>query len=535
MAQVKQPQKSKALSRRHAKGDGWVWMSATGMVVTMLMLMGLVLLVSVNGFSALWPRHLTQFALADGTRALGEVTRHDEAHRRLQIKSGNRDIYGIDFKWIELDGVSQRTQPADAFVLERLEHGHFFGYLKDLHLLGHGPVDGDQLPAAFQAALGKMADKREELRRLEDEIATINRRYESLRLAMIDAGDDLQRVAQLLEQQQQKKAQFESLRDKVDAFRIELLQQKVVMSDCNQETKEIPLFSVLRAYQPNQMGGFSRMGLYLKRMLELITEPPREANTEGGLFPAIFGTAMMVIIMSLFTMPLGVVAAVYLREYAKDGFLVRLIRITVNNLAGVPSIVYGIFGLGFFVYGVGGTIDEWFFSSRLPTPTFGTGGLLWASLTMALLTMPVVIVATEEGLSAVPKGLREGSYALGATKLQTLLRVVLPMSSPGILTGLILSIARAAGEVAPLMLVGVAKLAANLAVDGVYPYFHPERKFMHLGFHIYDVGFQSPNVEAAIPMVFVTTLLLLFMVLGLSSAAMVLRQRMRTRYSSGAF
>jgi phosphate transport system permease protein len=274
---------------------------------------------------------------------------------------------------------------------------------------------------------------------------------------------------------------------------------------------------------------------YLNNLKVLILGQPRESNTEGGLFPAIFGTVMLIFLMSLVTFPLGVVAAIYLREYAKEGVLVRLVRIAVNNLAGIPSIVYGIFGLGFFVYGVGASIDQIFFPERLPTPTFGTGGILWASLTLALLTVPVVIVATEEALGAIPAGIREGSLSLGATKFQTLMRTLLPMASPGIMTGLILAMARAAGEVAPLMITGVVKLAPALPLDGTFPYLHLDRKFMHLGFHIYDIGFQSPNVEAAKPMVFVTTLLLVLIVVLMSSVAIVLRNRMKKRYTYGSF
>src|SRR6185436_10689111 len=147
-----------------------------------------------------------------------------------------------------------------------------------------------------------------------------------------------------------------------------------------------------------------RLRLYLGRLWEFVTGDPRESNTEGGIFPAIFGTVMMVMIMSMMAVPFGVLAALYLREYARQGLLVRIVRIAVNNLAGVPSIVFGVFGLGFFVYVVGGTIDRLFFSQYLPTPTFGTGGILWAALTLALMTVPVVIVATEEALAAVPRG-----------------------------------------------------------------------------------------------------------------------------------
>ena len=245
---------------------------------------------------------------------------------------------------------------------------------------------------------------------------------------------------------------------------------------------------------------------------------------------------MLVFLMSICCFPLGVLAGVYLGEYAREGPLVRLVRIAVNNLAGIPSIVYGIFGLGFFVYGIGGVLDRWLFPERVEAgiTTYGTGGILWASMTLGLLTVPVVIVATEEALRTVPRGIREGSYALGATKSQTLARVLLPMASPGIMTGFILAMARAAGEVAPLMITGVVKLAPSLPLDGQFPFFHPDRKFMHLGFHIFDIGFQSPNVEASKPMVFVTALLLVLIVLAMSGLAIWLRNRMRKRFQSRA-
>ncbi len=234
--------------------------------------------------------------------------------------------------------------------------------------------------------------------------------------------------------------------------------------------------------------------------------------------------------MSVIVTPFGVIAAVYLREYAKQGFTTRLIRIAVNNLAGVPSVVYGVFGLGFFVYILGGNIDQLFFPESAPAPVFGTPGLLWASITLALLTLPVVIVSTEEGLARIPSSIREGSLALGATKLETLWLTVLPMASPAMMTGLILAVARAAGEVAPLMLVGVVKLAPTLPLDGNFPFLHLDRKFMHLGFHIYDVGFQSPNVEAARPLVYATALLLVLVIVGLNLAAIVIRNNLREKY-----
>jgi phosphate transport system permease protein len=282
------------------------------------------------------------------------------------------------------------------------------------------------------------------------------------------------------------------------------------------------------------MSVLAKSGHYLAGLWHFVADDPRESNTEGGVFPAIFGTVMMVFIMSIIVTPLGVLAAFYLREYAKQGTFVSTVRIAVNNLAGVPSIVFGVFGVGFFIYLVGGTLDRLFFPEVLPTPTFGTGGILWASLTLAVLTIPVVIVATEEGLAAIPRGMREASLALGATKLETTLRVVLPAVMPSILTGLILAMARAAGEVAPLMITGVVKLAPALPVDGFWPFLHLDRKFMHLGFHIYDVGFQSPNVDAARPMVFATTLLLLVIVILMNLFAITLRNRLRRKYATSA-
>jgi len=319
---------------------------------------------------------------------------------------------------------------------------------------------------------------------------------------------------------------------RLNALYVESERDTVVMQAMNGGEIEIAVSEIVRAYQPNGMHFGNKMIVYGSKLWEFLSDEPREANTEGGIFPAIFGTVVMVLLMSIFVTPFGVIAAVYLREYARQGVVTRIIRIAVNNLAGVPSIVYGVFGLGFFIYFLGAEVDQAFYPEALPAPTFGTPGLMWASLTLALLTVPVVIVSTEEGLSRIPRSLREGSLALGATKFETLWRVVLPMASPAMMTGLILAVARAAGEVAPLMLVGVVKLAPALPVDGNYPYFHLDQKFMHLGFHIYDVGFQSPNVEAARPLVFATALLLVIVVAALNMFAVSVRNRLRENFKS---
>ena len=399
-------------------------------------------------------------------------------------------------------------------------------------------ADGDaQAWDAFQNAIDDTIELRDQIHQIErGDIGSINYRMEQLRLKErsleLQEIENPQPYADIAAERAELDLEYAGLqkelsalyqRSSLDSYRAELPDGRVV---------SLPIAKVVRASRPNAMGFWAKTRFYFEKLWEFLTDEPREANTEGGVYPAMFGTVMMVLLMSIMVTPFGVLAAVYLREYARQGVITRTVRVAVNNLAGVPSIVYGVFGLGFFVYFVGGELDTLFFPEALPRPTFGTPGLLWASLTLALLTLPVVIVATEEGLSRIPRAVREGSLALGATRAETLWRVVLPMASPAMMTGLILAVARAAGEVAPLMLVGVVKLAPTLPVDGNYPYVHLDQKFMHLGFHIYDVGFQSPNVEAARPLVYATALLLVIIIALLNFAAVALRNRLRERYKA---
>jgi phosphate transport system permease protein len=329
--------------------------------------------------------------------------------------------------------------------------------------------------------------------------------------------------------------EFEKIRGRIDRLNEENGRYAILMATADGQDKAIRLDDVVRAYPANQLSVFKKAGVYLSRWGEFLAGEPREANSEGGVFPAIFGTVVMTFLMSIVVVPFGVLAALYLREYAKAGPVVSAVRIAINNLAGVPSIVFGVFGLGFFSYIIGVRIDQLFFQAKLPSPTYGTGGILWASFTLALLTLPVVIVATEEALAAVPNSMREGSYACGASKWQTVRRIVLPRAMPGVMTGMILAMARGAGEVAPLMLVGAVKLAPELPIDGYFPYVHLERSFMHLGFHIYDLGFQSQNSEASKPMVFTTTLLLITIVFLLNLLGVILRSRLRRKFVGAAF
>ena len=533
--------KSKESDKYWRVGEPLVWFSGAALAATLLTAIVLLVVIMVNGLGVFWPAGLHRLELKDGNRVIGQlmqtVPTADETGLRRQYKIANRDLYGLDFRWLDESQILSEESPPEVLVLERIEHGDFYGELKSL-ILGGQIKPGSY--AGLTAALGVVEKEQDDLIELKARLKDVSYRMEQLRLTELKL--DYKKVANNDEARLDLNRQVQELKDEfaglieVQTHRTEKVRQaKAVFTDANQREKEVVLADVVQVYAPNRMTVSEKVVFYLKKLAELFTGEPRESNTEGGLFPAIFGTVMLIFVMSLFSFPLGVIAAIYLREYAKEGVLVKIVRIAVNNLAGIPSIVYGIFGLGFFIYGIGHTIDTLFFPERMPTPTFGTGGLLWASLTLALLTVPVVIVSTEEALGAIPREMREGSYALGATKFQTLVRILLPMASPGIMTGLILAMARAAGEVAPLMITGVVKLAPALPIDGNFPFLHLDRKFMHLGFHIYDIGFQSPNVEAAKPMVFVTTLLLVLIVLIMSSVAIRLRNKMKKRYTFGTF
>ncbi len=504
-------------------------LTAGALAANLLLVGGLIALVAANGLGHFWQADIAALALDDGSTALGEIVdrEHDtdeqgQPRERVRVAVGNRDLGGSDYRWIDVAQISGESFPTDVGVLEREEWGRFYGTPVSIRnpdgVIAEGPeAVWDVLPERVRAKREEREDKIDALR---DEIRGLNREIELLRRQGHDVAD--------------RQARYEDAAKALSAREAEVLADELVMRTADGREKAIPLAHVVRAVRANALGTSGKLGLYASRLWEFLAGDPRESNTEGGIFPAIFGTVLMVVLTSLAVAPFGVLTALYLREYARQGLVVRCVRIAVNSLAGVPSIVFGVFGLGFFVYLVGGSIDALFFSDALPTPTFGTGGILWASLTLALLTVPVVVVATEEGLAAVPRVVREGSLALGATKFETLWRVVLPAALPGVLTGLILAMARAAGEVAPLMIVGMVKLAPSLPLDGEFPFLHLERKFMHLGFHIYDVGFQSPNIEAVRPLVFATALLLILVVLSTNLTAILVRNHLRRKYAGSA-
>ena len=536
-------------------GTPWIWMTGGAVSLSLIAVLGLLTLIGWRGLVYFWPHPIYQWDLEEkGVKSTLIGEQHDtelvpvarlratglelkgeerEVLERYLVKTGNREYVPLDFRWILETDIRARSQPKELAVLERTTNGNFYGYIEQIKEQGK-PVTGD-LHSELQQRIERVAGINAQVRKLQkSDIGAINYQLEKLRLKErrleLDNALTAEAKAQLAADRKQLNDEYEVLEKQLYSLRDETSRDVLVVRDMRGQQVTIPLANVLDVCWPNNMSLIAKIGYWFHQIGKFVSSDPREANTEGGVFPAIFGTVFMVLLMTVIVTPLGVVAAVYLHEYAGKNALTRFIRIAVINLAGVPSIVYGVFGLGFFVYMLGGSIDKLFYPEALPSPTFGSPGVIWSAITLAILTLPVVIVSTEEGLSRIPSAVRHGSLALGATKVETLWRIVLPVASPAIMTGLILAIARAAGEVAPLMLVGAVKLAPTLPMDGNFPYLHVERKFMHLGFHIFDVGFQSPNVEAARPLVYATSFLLVTVIVGLNLTAISIRNHLREKY-----
>ncbi len=565
------PRRRRALSL-FAIGEPWIWLTHAALILCVAMIVCLVALVIYQGAQTFIPRPVAAMTLLDGTSVLGEVSR-SESHRPTELavreqcgdaffaegtarlgalggesqrdllRIGNYEITGEHFRWISSYIVRAESRPADVVVLERMTWGRFYGTPKSFQIGERTEASGsDAAWKAFQSHHDACRARFEVRRRLERvELGAVNHAMEDARRTVrrAELAGDHDELVRVKHEKSLRMLDLESeataLRSRITAIDKENESYVLMMVVAGGNEVPIKVADVVRAYQPNRLSLADKLSILGSRWGEFLIDEPREANSEGGVWPAIFGTVVMTLLMSLAVVPIGVLAALYLREYAKAGAITSAVRIAVNNLAGVPSIVFGVFGLGFFCYTVGAGIDTLFFPEKLPSPTFGTGGILWSALTLALMTLPVVIVATEEALAAVPSSMREGSYACGASKWQTIWRIVLPKAMPGIMTGTILAMARGAGEVAPLMLVGAVKLAPDLPIDGIFPYFHLERSFMHLGFHVYDLGFQSPNSEAAKPMVYTTTLLLIVVIVTLNLAAIRIRTVLRRKFAGAQF
>jgi phosphate transport system permease protein len=533
-------------------------MTGGAVSLSLVAVLGLLLLIGWRGLVYFWPHPIYEWQLEDASgnksvligeindrelvpverlRAAGQALEGEDREEitRYLVKTGNREFVDLDFRWVLETDIKSRAQPAELAMVERATNGNFYGYITSVK------EDGQELTTDLHPALQRVLARANGLSSQANDlqkgaIGSINYQLERLRLkerkAELDDKLTDQLKAELASERQALNDRYQVLEKELFSLRTQADRDSITVKDMRGELVTMPMSRVLDVVWPNDMSLMAKVGHWFHQIGKFVSDDPREANTEGGVFPAIFGTVFMVILMAIIVTPLGVVAAVYLHEYAGKNSLTKIIRIAVINLAGVPSIVYGVFGLGFFVYTLGGSIDRLFYPEALPSPTFGSPGVIWSALTLAILTLPVVIVSTEEGLARIPSTIRQGSLALGATQAETLWRIVLPMASPAIMTGLILAIARAAGEVAPLMLVGVVKLAPTLPMDGNFPYLHVERKFMHLGFHIYDVGFQSPNVEAARPLVYATSFLLVTVIVGLNLTAIGIRNHLREKFRS---
>lgn len=535
-------------------GAPWVWLTGGAVSISLLSVLGLLLLIGWKGLSYFWPAPLYQWKTEQGKVLVGQLYEQEYVEtshlkemslglpaalkegdqiKRLSIKIANRDIFPTDFiSVLEVD-LLERTKPLGWAVVERNRGGDFYGQPQGYYL-ADGTVSKDFNEHVTQGLMFAEKVHSDIDKLVSKQIRVLSAQAEKLRLERrkreLNGTLDQVFTSRYEMQTQVINQQLMEMESELDQLRAQLEKQGLLIKDMTGAVHKIPLSNLLDIWYPNQMSLMDKLVHWSHQGWKFLSQDPRESNSEGGVFPAMFGTVLMVIIMSIIVMPLGVIAAIYLHEYAKNNALTRVIRVAVINLAGVPSIVYGVFGLGFFVYTLGGSIDSLFYEERLPAPTFGTPGLLWSALTLAVLTLPVVIVATEEGLTRIPSSVRHGSLALGATQFETMWRIVLPMASPAIITGLILAVARAAGEVAPLMLVGVVKLASSLPVDSQFPFLHLERKFMHLGFHIYDVGFQTTNIETARPLVYATSFLLVTVIVGLNLTAISIRNNLREKY-----
>ncbi|WP_108947019.1 phosphate ABC transporter permease PstA [Shewanella halifaxensis] len=540
-------------------GSPWIWMTSGAVSISLIAVLGLLLLIAWRGLSYFWPADIYEWQMKNqqGERytLIGEVYDKEEVpterliaagHKfdtdvgdsvtRYLVKTGNREFVGLDFRWILATDIISRSQPENIAVIERSKNGDFYGF--PIAIIEDGKrLTSQNIEADFESYIERAVELNEQALKLQKGvIGSINYELENLRLKArsYELKGELteSRQAEIDAARAKLNAEYLVVEKEFFALKTEAGRDAVVIRDMRGEEVTLKMDTILDVAYANRLSFIGKVGHWFVGVGKFISDDPREANTEGGVFPAIFGTVFMVMLMAVIVTPFGVIAAIYLHEYAKKGPITKMIRIAVINLAGVPSIVYGVFGLGFFVYMFGGTLDQLFYPEALPAPTFGSPGVIWSALTLAILTLPVVIVSTEEGLSRIPSSVRQGSLALGATKAETLWRIIIPMASPAIMTGLILAVARAAGEVAPLMLVGVVKLAPTLPIDMNFPFVHLERKFMHLGFHIYDVGFQSPNVEAARPLVYATSFLLVSVIVALNLTAIGVRNHLREKYRS---
>lgn len=501
------------------------FLAALAQSLVIVVLFTILVLVVTRGLHYFWPQEIYKVEYRDVKEQTNTIYAYSFSERHKQEPEGRL--------WLHLDTwANPRNRTQIHLLHERLvstslpeelaridfSDGRYL-FAQPQYLIHNKEVldlaEFSQLRAQI-SALRKLNDTI-----VNDELVPVNASIAQLRARGVDED------APALKTQNQK---FNELQRKIEQVQETMRQYQMHVALVDNKGVNLDIQDIYQISFPNNMRITDKLLVFKNNLLLFLTEDTRNANQAGGVFPAIFGTILMILLMTVIVAPLGVVAAIYLTEYAPNNVATAVIRLSVSNLAAVPSVVYGVFGLGFFVYQLGGSIDTLFYADKLPTPTFGSPGILWASLTMALLTLPVVIIATEEGLRRVPQGLRKASYALGATRYETIRRIVLPVASSSLMTGVILAVARAAGEVAPMLMVGAVKYAPELPVDGDFPFLHLERQFMHLGVLIFDGAFHGQSTQQGAGIMFASCLFLLTVVLILNIIAISVRTRLNQRY-----
>lgn len=549
---------SPSVSGNPSRMEPSVWFSGLALIFGILLMLFPAGLILKEGIMAFWPRKVVEIKRSSPETDSNSIhsgiviDRTPSKSQRLSLHPqdalhpedqdftvlwvGSSEVFGNEYLVIHSDEMIDTHYPRNILRLARARHGPLFCYPVHLQYRTGEILRSDQpeFVGALADAIEQARIRRDRILEIElGELLSVTRKLNRA-ILQLNNGPKIPSEETSTLMNTSNQLSMSAIKLKAESRHLkELLSENSLryrLSDGREA--EIDTRDILHYSWPNQSTSLQRIGIWFENAWSFLSRHPGSSENTRTLFPAIFGTFVMTLLMSLAVTPIGVMAAVYLNEYAGKSLGVSLARAAVNNLAAVPSIVVGVFGLGFFVYMTGGSIDQLFFSESLPRPTFGKGGLLWASLTLALMTVPVVIVATEESLRTVDRASREAAYACGASRWQMIYKVALPSAMPGVLTGVILAMARGAGEVAPLMLVGVINFAPELPINMDFPFLHLNQKFMHLGYYIFDSGFQSSNSQTTIPFVYAASLVLLMLVFSLNLVAIYFRERLRNRFSS---
>ncbi|QDU60065.1 Phosphate transport system permease protein PstA [Planctomycetes bacterium Pan216] len=540
------------------------WLTGGALAMVVLSVGGLLGLLLVHGLFAFWPKPIVRLSMTDGRAYLGEVLSWNasptaSARRDLIVASRSAsDPETIGDMILRVSNRSPSPSSSDSGIV-RLPRRAIASQTIDpwavaIDLGGNVRLFGT--PTAFYEQSTLIADepariwplfetrhrevrqqRRDAQREKDNVLADVDRLLASKRRELAAARARSQASPQAVDDAEEALAYARSESDKeLDRLRERLAQveastqrYRMIVKGTDGTTWNLALVDIVRGSAPNQAGFLSAVVTSCERWKEFLTTGAGDSVQQSGIYPAIVGTLAVTMIMTVLVVPVGVMAAFFLREYTRNPTLRFCLRITIRNLAGIPSIVFGVFGLLLFCDTIGPALDALWFADSLPWPTFGKGGLLWAGCTLALLTLPVVIVSTEDAVAVVPSSVRQASYACGASQWQTIQRVILPYALPGIATGTLLAIARAAAAVAPLMLVGAVTMTHGSEGNETFSQLQLDQEFMHLGLHVYNLAFETDDHWTTRPLLYATALVLLVIVISLNMVAIALRSRWRQR------